>query len=87
MEHSILKPFISLQDQPQFVEAFAAIVSESAGKVCAVCGLERMGHAPESRWLGYSTHGWRGVSTDADGITNARKLTTLAYQSRTRDNA
>ena len=87
MVNSILKPVIALQDRPQFVEAFSRIVSESFGMVCKVCGLERMGHAPESRWLGYAAHGWDGTPTDADGIANARKLTTLAYQSRDSESA
>ena len=87
MLHSILRPVIALQDQPQFVEAFSRIVGDSAGKVCVVCGLERMGHGPESRWLGYAAHGWDGIPTDTDGIANARKLTALAYRSRNSENA
>lgn len=77
---SILHEVKPLQDQPGFPEAFAAVVSTSVGKVCRVCGLERMGHGPESSWLGYAQHDWQGVPTDAAGIERARELTSAAYR-------
>lgn len=78
----ILKPITPLQDQPQFVEAFSALVSASVGKVCAVCGLERMGHAPESSWLGFERHEWQPVPADSAMVENARRLTGEAYRMR-----
>lgn len=79
---SILKPVVSLQDQPEFVESFARIVSESVGMVCGVCGLERMGHAPESSWLGYERHPWSGVEADSAMLERAGALTVEAYRRR-----
>jgi len=67
---------------PAFVDAFADVVARSAGQVCAVCALQRMGHGPESSWLGYAPHEWRGVDTDAAGIARARELTVTAYRIR-----
>lgn len=73
---------IALEESPEFVQAFSSVVAESAGKVCQTCGLERMGHAPESQWLGFDPHAWEGVETDASGIARARELTNRAYSLR-----
>lgn len=71
-----LKP---LSDNPEFVAAFSAVVSQSANMVCAVCGLGRMGHAPESAWLGYDKHEWQGTSADSAALERAGRLTSAAY--------
>ena len=78
----ILKPVTAFQDQPQFVKAFSELVSASAGTVCAVCGLEQMGHGPESSWLGFERHPWQPIPADPDMIENARRLTGKAYRMR-----
>lgn len=72
----------SLEDQPDFVSAFAQCVANSQGKVCLVCGLERMGHSPQSSWLGYERHDWQPVDATDDELNNARALTRLAYAKR-----
>lgn len=81
---SILKPVIPLQDQPQFVEAFSRLVSESVGMVCEVCGLERMGHGLESLALGFERHQWDGRAASLEEITRAHELTKLAYRKMSR---
>ena len=45
-----------LHEHPATVEAIAGVIAASAGTVCAVCGLERMGHGVESSWLGIPAH-------------------------------
>lgn len=71
-----------LSDNPEFVEAFSSVVRDSLGHVCEVCGLERMGHAPESEWLGYERHAWAPVPADDAAIRRARDLTVAAYRAR-----
>ena len=79
MSATSLKPLVALQYQPHFIESFAKVVSDSRGKLCSVCGLERMGHAPESQWLGFEPHQWEGVPGD---VKRARALPSEAYQRR-----
>lgn len=62
--------------------AVAGVVSHAAGSVCAVCGLKRMGHAPETEWLGYSRHDWSPVPATPDMIARANELTVTAYRLR-----
>lgn len=71
-----------LSDSQGFVEAFARTIQQSAGHVCEVCGLERMGHAPESEWLGYTEHPWQPVPADRAMLDRAQKLTHDAYRAR-----
>ena len=78
----MLQPVLPLESSPEFVEYFARAVADSLGMVCSVCGLERIGHAPESRWLGFDVHPWHGVETDNAGIAFARELTLIAYRAR-----
>lgn len=78
----MLHPVIPLSEQADFVEAFASVVSSSAGQVCETCGLERMGHGPESEWLGFDPHEWQSVPTDAAGLERAAQLTSEAYRRR-----
>jgi len=77
---SILKLVIPLQDRPEFVETFSRLVSESVGMVCEVCGLERMGHGPESIALGFERHPWAGRVATGEEVTRAHELTSLAYR-------
>ncbi len=72
----------SIEDTPGMPAAIAAVVTASAGKVCAVCGLERMGHGPESEWLGYDRHPWDGVPATPEMIERAAALTSEAYRRR-----
>lgn len=75
----MLKPLTPLSDNPEFVAAFSAVVSQSANMVCAVCGLGRMGHGPELVWLGYKPHVWEGTPATADMLKRADELTSAAY--------
>lgn len=77
-----MKRLIPLEDQPGMTEAIARVVEQAEGKVCRVCGLALMGHAPESSWLDYANHEWEGVEADADMVARARELTSLAYSRR-----
>lgn len=83
---SILHEVKPLEDSPEFVAAFGAVVSDAQGKVCVVCGLERMGHGPESSWLGYASHEWQGMSADAAMIERAAQLSRDAYRARCAQN-
>ena len=38
------------------LDAIAGVIAASAGTVCAVCGLERLGHGVESAWLDFPAH-------------------------------
>jgi hypothetical protein len=80
MSPTIGRTVRSLAETPGFPEAFARAVSDAQGKVCAVCGLERMGHAPESSWLGYAAHSWDSIPATPDMIERAGRLTSLAYR-------
>lgn len=75
-------PLVALEDQPGFPEAFASAVQRTAGQVCRRCGLEAMGHGPESKWLGHEAHGFDGVSAGDDALARARELTSEAYKRR-----
>lgn len=69
---------------PTFVAAFAATIQGSAGQVCATCGLGRMGHTPESRWLGHAEHPWTPVPATASDLERANRLTSEAYRRHNR---
>jgi hypothetical protein len=58
--------------------AFQAV----AGKVCTVCGLGGVGHAPQSEWLGYAAHKFDGVPATPDQLAHADTLTIAAYRAR-----
>lgn len=49
------------EPSPDFVRAFCAAILEAKGKVCEVCGLERLGHVPDYRQAGYPDHPWTPV--------------------------
>lgn len=78
----MLKNMTPLEDQPGMSEAIGQVIGESTGQVCYVCGLGRLGHAPESSWLGYDPHPWSPIRVTRDGVERARYLTHLAYRMR-----
>ena len=80
--HTILRPILPLHDLADFPDAFARVVADSTDRVCRVCGLERMGHAPESGWLGHDPHPWTGVPATPEQVARARELTREAYAAR-----
>lgn len=82
----MLRKIVAIQDQPGIPAAIASVVKASHGKVCKVCGLERMGHAPESVWLGYESHEWAGRPATAGDLILARDLTSKAYKLRPSQN-
>jgi len=77
-----LKRVLPLESSPDFVRAFSNVVAEAHGKVCSICGLERMGHDPESKWLGYEEHSWDGIVATPEQMKNADRLTSEAYRAR-----
>ena len=81
-----LKPLTPFSEQPGMPEAIGAVVASSAGHVCAVCGLERMGHAPETEWLGNAPHAWAPTPATPAMLDRARELTTAAYRARNASN-
>jgi hypothetical protein len=86
MTHTILRKVEPLSESPDFVNAFAQVLSDADGMVCQVCGLERLGHGPQSSWLGYARHEWTGVSADADTLKRADTLSRDAYRARCAQN-
>ena len=50
--------------------------------VCEMCGLARMGHGPESRWLGWPKHGFAPIAADDAMLASAAAMTRLAYSFR-----
>ena len=79
---NILTPLTSIEDTPGMPGAIANVVARSAGSVCAVCGLGRTGHAPESQWLGYERHGWNATPATPAMLKRANELTSAAYRAR-----
>lgn len=86
MTHTVLRKVGSLSDSPEFVNAFAQVLAAADGKVCQVCGLERMGHGPQSSWLGYDKHDWQGVDADSATLERADSLSRDAYRARCEQN-
>ena len=78
----MLTKVTALSENVDFCNAFAATVRESANMVCSVCGLARVGHAPESIWLGYIAHDWAGIPANAGQLARAEELTSEAYGNR-----
>lgn len=78
----ILKPIVALDEQPGMPEAIARVVAAASGYVCGVCGLQRMGHTPETAWLGNMPHEWSPVPATDTMIEHARELTACAYRAR-----
>lgn len=71
-----------MHETPGFAEEFAAIVAGAAREVCAVCGLQILGHGPESQWLGHARHAWQPRPATAQDVDTARRLTGEAYRAR-----
>lgn len=59
---------------------FARLATERT--VCEMCGLARMGHGPESRWLGWPKHGFAPIAADDAMLASAAAMTRLAYSFR-----
>lgn len=77
-----LKRVMPLSDNPDFVAGFAHVLAEADGKVCQLCGLEALGHAPQSRWLGHERHDWTPVLASTEALKRADELGKLAYRKR-----
>lgn len=75
----LLRP---LHEDQGFVNAFARHLDKHKNTVCSVCGLEVLGHGPESSWLGYEAHGYAPVSATPEQVQQARDLTSKAYRQR-----
>lgn len=58
--------------------AFAAV----SGRVCSVCGLDGVGHAPATAWLGYDKHPFDGIPADEVMLTAAAELSREATANR-----
>lgn len=76
---TITHPLLPLPEHPGMADAISSVVAKSSGLICVTCGLERMGHGPESSWLGYEAHEWQGVPGDAEA---AEALSRKAYRAR-----
>jgi len=63
--------------------ALVRVIDAGRGHVCDVCGLEQIGHAPESRWLGYERHPWTPAKATPEQLERARALGYAAYAART----
>lgn len=77
----MLRSVLPLSANKDFVQTFSRFATEQT--ICAVCGLEKMGHAPESKWLGHDQHSYAAKPATEQDIKRARELTTLAYSQRT----
>ena len=71
-----------LRGQLDTIKAIAGVIAASAGTVCAVCGLERLGHSVESSWLGIPAHDYAPRAASAADRDHARQLTRQAYAAR-----
>lgn len=81
---TILRELRPLSENKDFVNAFSSHVSKHENNVCGVCGLQAMGHGPESRYLGYDRHDFTPVSAAPEMVEHARRLTGQAYRNRCR---
>lgn len=81
--HSIptLKRVQPIEDQPELVEAMAKYVDRNRATVCKVCGLQVMGHGPESAWLGYDRHDYEATPASQRQIDYAAAKSSRAYRS------
>ena len=78
---STLTRVLPIEDQPELVEAMAAHVNNNRATVCGVCGLQVMGHGPESAWLGYERHDYEATPASQQQINYAQAKTSRAYKS------
>lgn len=72
------------KEESDWHDTIARVVASSVGKVCAVCGLEQMGHGPESSWLGFDAHPFAPRDAMPDDLQRADELTHEAYAARQR---
>lgn len=73
----------SIEEQPELVKMMASYVSQNKNKVCGTCGLQVIGHSPESLWLGYSSHDFNAVVATEEQVQKAYELSCQAYRQRT----
>lgn len=79
---SILRPMTPLHRHRPTVNAIAEVLSDADGMVCDVCGLELLGHHPESQWLGHDPHEWTPRVATAADLRRADELSRQAYRAR-----
>lgn len=72
----------SIQDDTELVGMMADYVSKNENKVCSTCGLQVMGHYPQSQWLGYDAHEFAPKVASAEDIARSRELSSKSYQMR-----
>lgn len=73
------------REESEWRGALIKVFSAIEGQVCNVCGLGGVGHAPESRWLGYERHVFAGRPATRAELQRARELTSIAYSKRDSD--
>ena len=78
----ILQEVKSIEEQPELVEMMASYVDRNSQTVCAVCGLQVLGHGPESEWLGYSKHDYTPKQATEVEVKYASAKSSRAYRSR-----
>ena len=76
-----LRRVLPIEDQPELVEAMAKYVDRNRATVCKVCGLQVMGHGPESAWLGYERHDYEATPASQRQIDYAAAKSSRAYRS------
>lgn len=57
-------------------KAFAAV----RGTVCETCGLDAVGHGPQSQWLGHAAHPYTPVAATLAMMQRADSLSAKAYR-------
>ena len=71
--------------ETEWHEIVARVFERTRGTVCKICGLEYLGHVPESRWLGYERHDYEQQQATPAQLEQARELSAEAYRARARD--
>lgn len=75
-----LHQVLSIEEQPGMVELMSNYVARNAETVCGVCGLQVVGHGPESQALGHEYHQYSALAADKETVERAHQLTHEAYQ-------
>lgn len=79
---SSLRPILPVHSNDDLLTELARVVADYEETVCDICGLQVMGHGPESIWLGYVGHAYMAVPATADVVQRAGELTLIAYRKR-----
>lgn len=77
-----LKPLSTTESNQATSEAIAKVIAEDSARVCGICGMDLMGHRPQSRWLGHIEHEYSPIAATPTMIEQARELTSRAYAQR-----